>query len=169
MTNLNIKTDMAALMKTIKAVVYDFDGVFTDNRVIVFEDGREAVICNRSDGFGLSRLRSLGIEMAIISTETNPVISKRAEKLNIACFQGVEDKAACLREFARDKNVDLKRVAFVGNDINDEECLRIVGLPVVVADAAEEVKSCARLVLSRRGGDAVVREFCDMLWRIKRR
>lgn len=152
-------------LRAIKAVVFDFDGVFTDNRVLVMEDGREAVSCSRADGLGLARLRSIGIVLAIISTETNAVVSRRADKLRVLCFQAVEDKGACLRAFAAKNGLTACEVAFVGNDINDVECLRFAGLPVVVQDAEEEVIPYARLRLSREGGHGAVRELCDMLWR----
>lgn len=152
-------------LRAIKAVVFDFDGVFTDNRVLVMEDGREAVSCSRADGLGLSRLRSIGIEMAIISTETNAVVSMRANKLKLQCFQAVEDKGACLRAFAAKRGLAPREVAFVGNDINDADCLRFAGLPVIVQDAEEEVIPLARLRLTHKGGLGAVRELCDMLWR----
>ena len=151
-------------LRDVEAVIFDFDGVFTDNRVVVFEDGREAVVCNRGDGLGLERLRSLGIPMVIMSTETNPVVSRRAEKLRLPVYQGLSDKAATLKKFAADEGLDLSRIAYVGNDINDAGCLEIVGMPVVVADAMLEVKSLARIVLKKKGGQGAVREFCDMLW-----
>ena len=151
-------------LRDVEAVIFDFDGVFTDNRVVVFEDGREAVVCNRGDGLGLERLRSLGIPMVIMSTEPNPVVSRRAEKLRLPVYQGLSDKATALKKFAADERIDLSRIAFVGNDINDAGCLEIVGMPVVVADAMLEVKSLARIVLKKKGGQGAVREFCDMLW-----
>ena len=72
--------------RKIRLVAFDFDGVFTDNMVYVFENGSEAVRCFRSDGIGLQKLKQLGIETAIISTESNPVVSARARKLKIRCF-----------------------------------------------------------------------------------
>ena len=156
-----------ALVRSLQAVVFDFDGVFTDNRVWVFEDGREAVACDRADGIGLSRLRTLGLKMTILSTETNPVVSRRAEKLKIPCLQGVADKVAALKIYAAENRLDLKRVAFVGNDVNDLDGLRLVGLAVAPEDAYPEVKARARWILKRKGGMGAVREFCDQVWRIR--
>src|SRR5512139_1046508 len=101
---------LSDLMRTIRLVAFDFDGVFTDNAVYVFQDGSEAVRCFRGDG--------LGMDVAIISTETNPVVSARARKLGIPCVQDCKDKRAALEDMAREKGISLAEVAFVGNDIN---------------------------------------------------
>lgn len=162
-----INDEVLQIISRLRAVYFDFDGVFTDNRVLVIEDGREAVICNRADGLGLSRLRELGIEIAILSTEVNPVVSARAMKLNIPCFQALEDKAVFLSKLLGERLIAPEDVAFVGNDINDAACLRMVGLPVLVKDAEKEVRPFARLFLQRRGGYGAVREFCDLIWQVR--
>lgn len=148
-------------------VVFDFDGVFTNNKVIVSQNGDESVICDRSDGIGLALLRSIGLKMLILSTETNPVVSKRAEKLKLACYQGVENKLDSLNTIADEYQIPLEKIAFVGNDINDLDCLKVVGLPVVVADAYPQVKAVAKLILTKNGGDGAVREFCEYLYNTK--
>jgi 3-deoxy-D-manno-octulosonate 8-phosphate phosphatase (KDO 8-P phosphatase) len=75
-------------MARVRLAVFDFDGVLTDNRVYVFEDGREAVACWRSDGFGLVRLQQTGVRVMVLSTEVNPVVSARCRKLKLDCVQG---------------------------------------------------------------------------------
>jgi YrbI family 3-deoxy-D-manno-octulosonate 8-phosphate phosphatase len=145
------------------ALVLDFDGVFTDNRVVVTDDGREGVICHRGDGLGLARLRAMGLPMIVLSTETNPLVALRCQKLGVPCEQGLEDKAAALAQWIEARQVDASEVVYVGNDINDLECLKMVGAPVVVADAVEEVKPAARLVLDAPGGQGAVREICDLI------
>ena len=154
-------TDVAALLARVRFVAFDFDGVFTDNRVWVNEQGDETLAFSRSDGLGLRRLEEVGVRPLIVSMEQNPIVGARAQKLRAECVQGVEDKLAVLRERAGD---ELEDVAYVGNDINDAECLRAVGLPVVPADAWPEVRPLARLVLSRTGGNGCVRELCDAIW-----
>lgn len=151
-------------LRGVELVFFDFDGVFTDNSVFVSSDGIESVRCWRSDGLGLSRLRQLGVATMIVSTETNPVVSKRAEKLKIECHQAIEDKAAHIRKICADRGLSLDRAAFVGNDINDIPALEIAGLSVVVADAYPEAIEHADLILSKPGGYGAVREFCDMIW-----
>ena len=130
--------------------------------VYVFENGSEAVRCFRSDGIGLTRLKQLGIETAIISTESNPVVSARANKLKIRCFQNCEDKRKVLENVTREIGISLEAAAFVGNDINDLPCLKAVGLPIVVRDAHPDVISIAAYRTKTRGGHGAVREICDL-------
>jgi 3-deoxy-D-manno-octulosonate 8-phosphate phosphatase (KDO 8-P phosphatase) len=153
---------LAALLSTIRLVVFDFDGVMTDNGVYVTEDGRESVRCDRSDGLGLQRLAATGIATLILSTEVNPVVSARAAKLKIPCLQGQNDKLAALTAFAGARQIPLDQVAYVGNDVNDAGCLNAVGLPMVVADAWPEVMPLARYCTSRPGGRGAVREICEL-------
>ena len=149
--------------EVIDLVVFDFDGVMTDNTVLVFEDGREAVRCNRGDGLGISMLLASGFRAMILSTEVNQVVAARAAKLKLPVQHGCQDKAGALAALLRDHGLDASRVVYLGNDLNDQGCLRMVGLPVVVADAVDAVVADAALVLTRKGGDGAVRELCDLI------
>jgi YrbI family 3-deoxy-D-manno-octulosonate 8-phosphate phosphatase len=160
--------NLAARLRQIRLIAFDFDGVFTDNAVYVSEDGAEAVRCVRSDGFGLQALTALGVATVIISTETNPVVAARSRKLAVKCIQGCDDKRAALERFAAELSISLRETAFVGNDINDLECLRIVGLPIVVADAHEDVAPHAVYRTITPGGHGAVREICDLIAAVKR-
>jgi YrbI family 3-deoxy-D-manno-octulosonate 8-phosphate phosphatase len=161
-------TDLRPLLERVRLAVFDFDGVFTDNRVWVNERGEEALAFSRSDGLGLRRLDEVGVGYLIVSMESNPIVGARAEKLQARCVQGVTDKLAVLREDTAVTGISLEEIAYLGNDVNDAECLRAVGLPVVPADAWPEVKPLARWVLSRSGGNGCVREFCDGVWEARR-
>lgn len=152
-----------ALPRRVGALVLDFDGVFTDNRVIVTQDGREAVVCDRSDGWGLSQLRRAGLPILVLSLETNPVVQARCAKLGIECRQGVTDKATALRQWLAERAIDPRAVVYVGNDVNDVECLRAVGCGVAVADAYPSARASARVVLSRPGGRGALREVADLI------
>ena len=156
-------------LRVVGLVVFDFDGVFTDNRVWVNEDGDESVACWRGDGIGLRRLDEVGVQYLIVSTEPNPVVAHRAKKLEARCIHGVTDKLAVLREAASAAGVGLGTVAYLGNDVNDESCLGAVGLPAVPADAWPEVVPLARWVLDRAGGHGCVRELCDAIWQSRSR
>jgi YrbI family 3-deoxy-D-manno-octulosonate 8-phosphate phosphatase len=161
-----IAIDAAALAATllrIRLVVFDFDGVFTDNTVYVSQDGTETVRCWRSDGLGLRRLERAGLEPLILSTEANPVVSARARKLAIACRQGLADKASALREEIDRRDLQPEQVAYLGNDVNDLECLQIVALPAAVADAHADVLEVVRYRTRAPGGFGAVREFCDLI------
>ena len=148
-------------LRAVGLVVFDFDGVFTDNRVWVSETGEESVACWRGDGLGLRRLDDVGVPYVIVSTEPNPVVARRAEKLGARCVQGVDDKLAVVRDEAARAGVGLHRTAYLGNDVNDVACLEAVGLPVVPADAWPEVVPIAHWVFERSGGYGCVRELCD--------
>jgi len=154
-----------AALEVIRLVAFDFDGVFTDNMVTVFEDGSEAVRCFRGDGLGLRKLERAGIRAIIISTEPSAVVSARSRKLGIRCIQDCADKHAALEAVARELGLSLAQVAFVGNDINDLSCLTCVGLPIVVQDAHPDVVPYARYQTKARGGHGAVREICDLLER----
>ena len=161
-------SDLQPLLAAVRLAVFDFDGVFTDNRVWVNEHGEESVSCSRSDGLGLRRLDAVGLPYLIVSTEASPVVQARAAKLRAECVSGVDDKLAVLEERAARHEASLGEVAYVGNDVNDAACLGAVGLPVVPADAWPEVASLARWVLSRPGGRGCVREFCDAVWEARK-
>ena len=163
MVKLASRNSNATELSRIKAIAFDFDGVFTDNRVYVMQNGEEAVACNRSDGMGISMLRKAGIPMVIISTEVNPIVAARCAKLKLEVLQGIEDKLPAFDKWAAGHGLTIDQVAFVGNDINDLECLQGAGLGVVVADAYPVAADAADLVLTRDGGRGAVREIAD-LW-----
>ena len=167
MSQGRIAHDLDEIIRRIRLIAFDFDGVFTDNMVLVFQDGTEAVRCFRSDGIGLQKLKKLGIEIVIISTEANPVVSARARKLKIPCIQDCQDKRAALNDLARKLNITWGEIAFVGNDINDLPCLESVALPIVVQDAYPEVVPTALYRTQRPGGHGAVREICDLFEKIR--
>ena len=152
-----------ALPDTIQAVVFDFDGVFTDNRAIVFEDGREGVQCSRADGLGLDYLRSTGIPLVVLSTERNGVVASRCRKLQVECRQGVTNKLTALKQFSEERQLALSSVVYVGNDLDDAQCMAVVGCGIVVADAHPSVKNTATIILTHPGGEGAVREVCDLI------
>ncbi|MEF3403428.1 acylneuraminate cytidylyltransferase [Agromyces sp. CCNWLW203] len=147
----------------VDALVTDFDGVHTDDTVMVDQLGRESVRVSRSDGAGIARLRAAGIPVLILSAEQNPVVGRRAEKLGVECAQGVAEKGAVLREWAERRGIRLDRVAYLGNDRGDLPALELVGWPIAVPDAAPEALAAARHVLSRPGGHGAVRELADLI------
>jgi len=148
--------------KRLALIVWDFDGVMTDNGVLVGQDARETVRCNRSDGWGLGLLRKAGVPMIVLSTEENPVVTARCAKLKIPCHHGVKDKAVYLKRYLKEQRIKPAEAVFVGNDHNDLGALKLVGFPVVVGDAHPSVlPPVAKLVLKNSGGHGAVREFCD--------
>ena len=144
-------------------VVFDFDGVMTDNRVWVSEEGHEMIAAFRSDSIGLNNLRSAGIDALVLSTEVNPVVTARCRKLKLTALQGVEDKAAGLRAILKERGLDPAHVIYVGNDTNDLPCFPLVGCAIAVGDSQPQVLRQADIVLNGRGGHGAVRELCDLL------
>lgn len=153
---------------SVELVVFDFDGVFTDNCVITNQFGDESVKCWRSDGLGLARLKSIGVKLLILSTEANVVVQKRSEKLDIPCIQGVGDKSTVLQNYCAKLGIDLVNTMFVGNDVNDIGALQIVGIPVGVADSYTEVLENVIFLTKRPGGYGAVREVCDLIYFAKK-
>lgn len=155
-------------LTAVRFAVFDFDGVFSDNRVWTNDRGEESVACFRGDTLGLRRLDEVGVEYLILTSETNDAVAARARKMRADCIKGIEDKLPVLYAEVERRGVSLAETSYLGNDVNDAECLAVVGLPVVPADAWAEVVPLARLVLTRDGGHGCVREFCDAVWRAKR-
>jgi len=151
------------MFSNIKILFLDFDGVLTDNFVYVSEEGVENVRCYRSDGIGISNLVKSGIRVVIVSTESNNVVLKRAEKLKIPAFNAIKDKARIVIEYSKKLKVELKDVAFLGNDINDIDALKIVGHPFGVFDCFPEFFDIIIYKTKKRGGEGAVRELCDLI------
>jgi YrbI family 3-deoxy-D-manno-octulosonate 8-phosphate phosphatase len=147
----------------IKLLAFDFDGVMTDNKVMVDENGKESVVCNRSDGMGIEMVKNKDIEVIVISKEQNKVVKARCDKLKIPCAHGVDDKISILKKEIEKRNLSPDEVCFVGNDVNDIECIKYVGLGVAVNNAYPEVKKVADLVTEKNGGDGAVREIIDKM------
>ena len=154
---------LQGLPRPVAALILDFDGVFTDNRVTVFQDGREAVVCDRSDGMGLARLSERGLPILVISAEQNPVVQARCGKLGVPCVHGVHNKLDVLTKWLKEREIDASHVVYVGNDVNDVACLERVGCGVVVSDAHPRARAAARIVLSVSGGRGAVREISDLI------
>jgi YrbI family 3-deoxy-D-manno-octulosonate 8-phosphate phosphatase len=160
---LALDSEPSGALSHIEAVVFDFDGVHTDDHVYLTQEGVESVRLKRGDGMGISLLKKAGYPVLILSTEKNPVVTARAKKLGIDVLQGQDDKAAALEGWLKKKKIPASDVVYVGNDINDEGCLTLVGWPVVVADAHPSVRPLARMILTNKGGLGAVRELCDLV------
>lgn len=152
---------------TLKLIVFDFDGVFTDNQVITSETGLESVVCNKSDSLSLEMAKSMNVKLLVLSKERNPVVFKRCEKLGIELIQGCDEKLAQLKNLANEMNLESGQIGYMGNDLNDLECLSWVGFPIAVADAIEEVKQVARYCTPNPGGRGAVRDALNYLKRRK--
>ncbi|MGX6743207.1 cytidylyltransferase domain-containing protein [Streptomyces xantholiticus] len=147
----------------VDAVVLDFDGTQTDDRVFIDADGREIVSVHRGDGLGVSHLRKAGLELLILSTEQNPVVAARARKLRIPVLHGIDRKDLALKQWCEERGLAPERVLYVGNDVNDLPCFHFVGWPVAVASAHDSVRAAARAVTATPGGEGAIREIAAWL------
>ena len=152
-----------SLPDTIGLVVFDFDGVFTDNKVYTAQDGTETVMCDRRDGLGVKMLREHGVPMFILSLETNPVVAARARKLQLDVEGGCEDKAEFLEQYLQEHDIGSENLIYMGNDLNDLEAMKLAGFSVAPADAHPRVVEIADLVVTATGGNGAVRELCEII------
>lgn len=147
----------------VDAVVLDFDGTQTDDRVLIDSDGREFVSVHRGDGLGVAALRKAELRLLILSTEQNPVVAARARKLRVPVLHGIDRKDLALKQWCEEQGIAPERVLYVGNDVNDLPCFGLVGWPVAVASAHDVVRGAARAVTSTPGGDGAIREIASWL------
>jgi len=147
----------------IQAFVTDFDGVHTDDTALVSQDGVEFVQVSRSDGLGVNLLRESGIRMLILSREKNPVVQARARKLGVECIAGCDHKLEALLEWLTAEGIAPSQCAYVGNDLNDLECMRAVGLAMAPQSSPPEVLRSASVKLSHAPGVGLVREACGIV------
>lgn len=148
-------------LTAVDALVFDFDGVLTDNRVLVDSNGTEWISCNRADGLAFDVLRKIGIKTFIISTECNPVVTARGAKLGVPVVQGVSDKRSELVDLVTREGLDISRVLYVGNDLNDFRVMSLCGLSACPSDGHPRIKKLATVVLESAGGAGVVRELVE--------
>ena len=147
----------------IDALVFDFDGVLTNNLVHLDQDGKEWVSCSRGDGLAFDVLRKLNKPTYILSTEKNPVVSARAEKLKVPVLQGIGNKAIAVYELANQEGYDLSRILYIGNDLNDYRAMQKCGYSACPSDSHPVIKNMAAITLSTKGGDGVVRELSEVV------
>lgn len=155
MKNTNLTID------SIDLIALDFDGVLTNNLVHLDMNGKEWVTCSRADGLAFDILKLLKKPVLIVSTEKNPVVSARANKLKIPVYQGVNNKVEVIKKIINDKGYKSERVLFVGNDLNDYHAMSFCGFSVCPCDSHREIKNLADLVLNSKGGDGVLRELLE--------
>jgi YrbI family 3-deoxy-D-manno-octulosonate 8-phosphate phosphatase len=158
-------TEIEQKIKKISLFALDFDGVFTDNRVFIDENGKETVVCDRSDSLGLKMLREKrpDVTVIVISKETSKIVRVRCDKLRITSHTGIDDKLTTFREIIADMKLDPAQVAYMGNDVNDLECITYAGIGVAVADSDPKVLAIADYITRKNGGRGAIREFIDIV------
>ena len=148
-------------LQNIEAIVFDFDGVLTDNKVFVDQEGNESVSCSRADGLAFDVLYKLKKPTYILSTEKNPVVTARAKKLKIPAIQCIKNKVDGLRELAEKESFNLQNTLYVGNDLNDYQVMKISGYTACPADSHQMIKEISTIILKTSGGNGIVRELLE--------
>ena len=147
--------------------IFDFDGVLTDNRVFIGENpDSEFVVCNRADGLAFDAIRKLDINCFIVSTDKSLASKTRAKKLGIRAFNNVQNKGDFLKKLSKNKEIDLKRSFYIGNDINDLESISLCRFSACPSDSHSEVKKSCSFILKTNGGKGVVREILEDILKI---
>lgn len=153
-------------IKMIDAFVFDFDGVLTNNLVNVDQYGNESVVCSRADGLAFDLLRNLNKPSFILSTEKNLVVESRAKKLQLSVIQGVSNKYESIKVLADKENINLNKMLYVGNDLNDYHAMKICGFCACPSDSHSKIKEISNFVLDTEGGMGVVRELLEEVFRL---
>ena len=160
--------DLIDKIKKIKLVLTDVDGVLTDAGMYYTEAGDEQKKFNTRDGKGVELLRKEGYKVGIITAEKTKIVENRAKKLKVDfLFQGISDKLTVVKQLAQDMEITVENIAYIGDDLNDLEVIKAVGLSACPADAVDEIKAIARLALRKKGGEGVFREFAGWLNQFK--
>ena len=157
---------MKIFIDKIDAFFFDFDGVMTNNRVYLDQDGKEIVGCHRSDGLAFDVLRKLNKPSFIISTEKNRVVTMRANKLKIQAIQGVNDKVKAIKELSLNNKYKLENIFYVGNDLNDYQAMKICGFSACPADSHVKIKDLSDIILKTNGGEGVIRCLLEDVFEI---
>ena len=146
-----------------KIIFTDFDGCLTDDRVWLNLDGEEFVAANRKDGLAVKRLKNLGIQVVIASTETNKVVLARGNKIGVDVLQGLAEKAEAIEQYLEQKNLSWNDVWYIGNDVNDLGAIERANLSICPADAVKKVRKLVDVVLKTNGGYGILSEIASLL------
>ena len=149
-------------LNELEAIVFDFDGVLTDNRVFINQDGQEMVCCHRADGLAFDFLRRTNLKLFILSTETNSVVTSRGNKLKVPVFQGVKDKQKALKDISKKQGFSLLKTLFIGNDLNDYLAMKTCGFSTCPSDSHPKILEIVTFSLKTPGGQGIVRELVDI-------
>ncbi len=159
-----IANKLQSKLSKIKIVVSDVDGVLTDGGLYYSAEGLAFKKFNVKDGMGVVRLKELGFLTGIISTDDSQIIKIRAQKLKMNfAITGTWDKSGKVTELCRQNNLTLENVAFIGDDVNDVDIMKIVGFCACPSDAIPEVRQIADYICTKSGGDAAFREFAELI------
>ncbi len=151
-------------LRRVRMVAMDVDGVLTDAGMYYSESGDELKKFNTRDGMGIKMLQAAGLITAFITKEKTSIVEQRGRKLAVPeVHQGADDKLAVLTRLVEKHGLTLDQVAYIGDDVNDLDALRAVGLAAAPADAMPAVLKCVHYVCAKKGGEGAVRELADLI------
>ena len=149
--------------KNIKLIVLDFDGVLTDDKVTLNELNQESVTMHRGDGLAISYLKNKGYKVIVLSSEKSNLAKMRCKKLQIDCYNNIKSKIDFLKNYISGNKYKKSEILYVGNDLNDLECMKFVGIPIAVANSHDKVLKNSKLILNTKGGEGAIRELSTFL------
>jgi len=159
-----VDSNIFARAAHIKLLVCDVDGVFSDGRIYLGNDGEELKAFHTKDGFGIKALAGSGVDVAIITGRRSNIVATRMKALNVKhIIQGEENKLPALIALAKQLNLTTEQIAYIGDDTPDLACINHVNLGVAVQDAHPQVRNDANYITFTRGGFGAVRELCDLI------
>lgn len=159
-----VNDDVLVKAKNIKLFICDIDGVFSDGRIYLGNNGEELKAFHTKDGYGIKALIASGVDVAVITGRRSSIVENRMKSLNVMhIIQGEENKLPALKKLANEFNICPSEIAYIGDDMPDFECLNYAGLSIAVNDAHPHILQCANYITYTRGGFGAVREICDLI------
>ena len=159
-----VASEVIQKAKNIKLLVCDVDGVFSDGRIYLGNNGEELKAFHTKDGFGIKALGASGVNVAIITGRRSEIVANRMQALNVKyIIQGEENKLPALQKIAEQEKLSSNEIAYIGDDTPDLACINYVGLGVAVNDAHPSVLAAANYITFIPGGFGAVRELCDLI------
>lgn len=153
-------------MEHIKLVILDVDGTMTDGGMYYSAEGDVIKKFQVKDGMGIVLLKKAGFKVAIMTSEDSPIVSTRAKKLDVdAAVLGCHNKTDAVKLLAEEMNLEMKNIAFMGDDVNDYHAMKIVGFSTCPSDAVDAIRQIADYVCQAKGGNGAVREFAELILR----
>ncbi|MEJ2594261.1 MAG: HAD hydrolase family protein [bacterium] len=157
-----------ALLQNVDTFIFDYDGVMTDGRVILMEDGQPLRMANVKDGYVLQLIVKLGFNVVIISGGFSRSMENRFESLGIKdVYLGTKNKEVVLDNYLKERNINPDHVVYMGDDIPDYRVMQLVGIPVCPADAAEEIKKISIYISDKNGGEGCVRDIIEQVLKVQ--
>ena len=161
---MTARSSIMRVLKRVRLVAMDVDGVLTDAGMYYSETGDELKKFNTRDGMGIKLLQAAGLVTAFITKEKTAIVERRGQKLAVPeVHQGIDDKLAALTTLVKKYGLSLDQVAYIGDDVNDLDALRAVGFSAATADAMPAVLHAVHYVCKKKGGEGAVRELADLI------